>query len=94
MLSRLSAVPLYDRSNSEIMLTWLVVAGLSIRSVSDAGLAQHSRFASNLQQSRSQMTAGGGSLAAFSFPQAARAAGGAADNSLPAVQEEEEDLYS
>ena len=40
------------------------------------------------------MTAGGGSLAAFSFPQAARAAGGAADNSLPAVQEEEEDLYS
>merc|ERR1712100_158282 len=40
------------------------------RSVSDRDLAQYSSFAANLQQSRSQMTAGGGSLSTFQFPQA------------------------
>jgi len=39
------------------------------RSVSDNDLAQYSRFAQNLQQSRATLTTGGGSLANFSFPQ-------------------------
>ena len=39
------------------------------RSVSDNDLAQYSRFAQNLQQSRSQLTTGGGSLNSFQFPQ-------------------------
>ena len=60
------------------------------RSVSDNDLAQYSRFAQNLQQSRSQLSTGGGSLGTFSFPQA-QAAGG---SGTAAVDEEEEDLYS
>ena len=61
------------------------------RSVSDNDLAQYSRFAQNLQQSRSQLTTGGGSLGTFSFPQA-QAAGGAAG--VAGAAAEEEDLYS
>lgn len=38
------------------------------RSVSDRDLAQYSSFAMNLQQSRSQLNAAGGSLGNFSFP--------------------------
>ena len=60
------------------------------RSVSDNDLAQYSRFAQNLQQSRSQLSTGGGSLGTFSFPQA-QAAGG---SGAVAVDDEEEDLYS
>ena len=65
------------------------------RSVSDNDLAQYSRFAQNLQQSRSQMTAGGGSLNSFQFPQAAGSgsASGAGAGSASA-QDDEEDLYS
>merc|ERR1711871_37946 len=60
------------------------------RSVSDRDLAQYSSFASTLQQSRAQLTSGGGSLATFQFPQAqvqaqAAAAGGA--------DADEDDLY-
>lgn len=47
------------------------------RSVSDRDLAQYSSFAQTLQQSRSQLTTGGGSLATFQFPAARRAQGGA-----------------
>ena len=72
------------------------------RSVSDNDLAQYSRFAQNLQQSRSQMTAGGGSLANFSFPQAPRGASGSTFGVSPAAAaggavggaDDEEDLYS
>jgi transitional endoplasmic reticulum ATPase len=69
------------------------------RSVSDRDLAQYSQFAQNLQQSRSQLTSGGGSLASFQFPQAQRGAGGGSGgvqhNRPGAIQEEEEeDLYS
>ena len=60
------------------------------RSVSDNDLAQYSRFAQNLQQSRSQLSTGGGSLGTFSFPQA-QAAGA---SGTAAVDDEEEDLYS
>lgn len=62
------------------------------RSVSDRDLAQYGSFAQNLQQSRSQLSTGGGSLSTFSFPQGASSnAGGAA----AAMQEDdEEDLYS
>ena len=62
------------------------------RSVSDNDLAQYSRFAQNLQQSRSQLSTGGGSLGTFSFPQA-QAAGGSGVAGA-AADEEEEDLYS
>lgn len=69
------------------------------RSVSDRDLAQYSSFAVGLQQSRSQLTTGGGSLATFQFPRAAGggAAGGA--GAAPAggdmqSAEDEEDLYS
>ena len=62
------------------------------RSVSDNDLAQYSRFAQNLQQSRSQLSTGGGSLGTFSFPQA-QAAGGSGTAGAGA-NEEEEDLYS
>ena len=62
------------------------------RSVSDNDLAQYSRFAQNLQQSRSQLSTGGGSLGTFSFPQAA-AAGGSGTGAA-AADEDEEDLYS
>ena len=72
------------------------------RSVSDNDLAQYSRFAQTLQQSRSTLTSGGASLATFQFPQnrGAGAGGGAAghavggSNFAAAAQEEEEDLYS
>ena len=62
------------------------------RSVSDNDLAQYSRFAQNLQQSRSQLSTGGGSLGTFSFPQAQNAG----TTGAPAGQadEEEDDLYS
>jgi transitional endoplasmic reticulum ATPase len=62
------------------------------RSVSDNDLAQYSRFAQNLQQSRSQMTAAGGSLASFSFPQSQQSA--AAGGASSAAVDDEEDLYS
>jgi len=60
------------------------------RSVSDRDLAQYSSFAQTLQQSRANITSGGGSLATFQFPQAqvqaqAAAAGGA--------DADEDDLY-
>jgi transitional endoplasmic reticulum ATPase len=62
------------------------------RSVSDRDLAQYSAFSQTLQQSRSQLTAAGGSLSTFQFPAGAPAVGGAGNH---AVQEEdEEDLYS
>eukprot|EP00388_Colpodella_angusta_P040303 GDKK01049816.1.p1 GENE.GDKK01049816.1~~GDKK01049816.1.p1 ORF type:complete len:231 (+),score=55.52 GDKK01049816.1:1-693(+) len=62
------------------------------RSVSDRDLAQYSSFSQTLQQSRSQLTAAGGSLSTFQFPAGAPAAHGAAGH---AVQEDdEEDLYS
>jgi transitional endoplasmic reticulum ATPase len=57
------------------------------RSVSDRDLAQYSSFAQTLQQSRANITAGGGSLASFAFPAPQPAASGVA-------QDEEEDLYS
>lgn len=60
------------------------------RSVSDRDLAQYSSFAQNLQQSRSQLTSGGGSLSTFQFPQGAPHA-----NAPGAIAEDdEEDLYS
>ena len=62
------------------------------RSVSDNDLAQYSRFAQNLQQSRSQLSTGGGSLGTFSFPQAQNATGTGAP--AGAADEEEDDLYS
>jgi transitional endoplasmic reticulum ATPase len=62
------------------------------RSVSDNDLAQYSRFAQNLQQSRSQLSTGGGSLGTFSFPQAAAAGGSGAG--AAAADEDEDDLYS
>jgi len=63
------------------------------RSVSDRDLAQYSSFAQTLQQSRSQLTSGGGSLSTFQFPRNANAAPGS--QSGPHRQEdEEEDLYS
>jgi transitional endoplasmic reticulum ATPase len=80
------------------------------RSVSDRDLAQYSSFAQTLQQSRSQLTTGGGSLATFQFPGARRGGGGAgagagAGGAQPGAgagaapmsasnEEEEEDLYS
>eukprot|EP01040_Poterioochromonas_malhamensis_P000825 gene825-878_t len=63
------------------------------RSVSDRDLAQYSSFAQTLQQSRSQLTSGGGSLSTFQFPRNANA--GPGSQSGPNRQEEEEeDLYS
>jgi transitional endoplasmic reticulum ATPase len=68
------------------------------RSVSDRDLAQYSSFAQNLQQSRSQLTTGGGSLSTFQFPRNANAppganqGGGGAGGNMQ--EEEEEDLYS
>ena len=75
------------------------------RSVSDRDLAQYSSFAQNLQQARSQMSAAGGSLSTFSFPQqigggaggagGVGASGGAAAGPGGAMQDDdEEDLYS
>ena len=59
------------------------------RSVSDNDLAQYSRFATNLQQSRAQMTSSGGALNTFSFPQNNSSSGAAA-----ATADDDEDLYS
>lgn len=67
------------------------------RSVSDRDLAQYSSFAQNLQQSRAQLTSGGGSLSTFQFPRNHNAGGGIGGGpaSANAMQEdEEEDLYS
>eukprot|EP01041_Mallomonas_annulata_P001179 gene1179-2294_t len=61
------------------------------RSVSDRDLAQYSSFAQNLQQSRSQLSTGGGSLGTFQFPQRSQAAAGTSSSQM---QEDEEDLYS
>jgi len=62
------------------------------RSVSDRDLAQYSAFSQTLQQSRSQLTAAGGSLSTFQFPAGAPAAHGAAAGAIQ--EEDEEDLYS
>jgi len=70
------------------------------RSVSDRDLAQYSSFAVGLQQSRSQLTTGGGSLATFQFPRApggGAPGGGAAGNAGAGDMQsadDEEDLYS
>ena len=64
------------------------------RSVSDRDLAQYSSFAQNLQQSRSQLTSGGGSLGNFQFPQRAQANYSGAGNANAGMTEDEEDLYS
>ena len=66
------------------------------RSVSDRDLAQYSSFAQNLQQSRSQLTTGGGSLGAFQFPQRAAGGHGAhAETGYEMQQDDgEDDLYS
>lgn len=65
------------------------------RSVSDRDLAQYSSFAQNLQQSRSQLTSGGGSLSTFQFPQGAPRGGLGHANAPGAIAEDdEEDLYS
>jgi transitional endoplasmic reticulum ATPase len=65
------------------------------RSVSDRDLAQYSSFANNLQQSRSQLTTGGGSLGTFQFPQQrgnnANVSHSAGNN---AADDDEEDLYN
>merc|ERR1712137_991301 len=64
------------------------------RSVSDRDLAQYSSFAQNLQQSRSQLTSGGGSLSTFQFPQGAPRGGHGHANAPGAIAEDdEEDLY-
>jgi len=47
------------------------------RSVSDRDLQQYSSFAMTLQQSRSQLTSAGGSLASFQFPRRQGGQGGA-----------------
>jgi len=63
------------------------------RSVSDRDLQQYSTFAQTLQQARSQVSAGGGSLSNFTFPSrggpttSVAGMGGAADD-------DEDDLYS
>lgn len=64
------------------------------RSVSDRDLAQYSSFAQNLQQSRSQMTSGGGSLANFRFPGAAPTAATGGAGGVAMQDDDEEDLYS
>ena len=66
------------------------------RSVSDRDLAQYSSFAMTLQQSRSQLTSAGGSLATFQFPSRAGADGTATAGGVPqpSSNEDEEDLYS
>jgi transitional endoplasmic reticulum ATPase len=61
------------------------------RSVSDQQLMQYSAFATTLQQARSTVTATGGSLASFAFPdQNASVPSGAAGGD----DDDEEDLYS
>jgi transitional endoplasmic reticulum ATPase len=61
------------------------------RSVSDRDLAEYSSFASNLQQARSQLSTGSGSLATFSFPQNRSHV---PSHHNAAAQDDEEDLYS
>jgi len=61
------------------------------RSVSDKDLKQYSSFAQTLQQARSQITGGSGSLANFSFP-APNANASQANGTTQ--EDEEEDLYS
>lgn len=68
------------------------------RSVSDRDLAQYSSFANNLQQARSQLTSGGGSLSTFQFPRA-RSVGQAqhttdVNHQGRPMEEDEEDLYN
>lgn len=58
------------------------------RSVSDRNLQQYSTFAQTLQQARSQISVGGGSLSTFSFPASSAQAG--ATNAV----DDEDDLYS
>lgn len=64
------------------------------RSVSDRDLAQYSQFAQNLQQSRSQLTSGGGSLSTFQFPQQQSSYTGSAVTGTTMQEDDEEDLYS
>jgi len=65
------------------------------RSVSDRDLAQYSSFAQNLQQARSNITSGGGSLGSFQFPQRQHSGGSGAASGAAAVQDEDEDdLYN
>ena len=59
------------------------------RSVSDRDLQQYSTFAQTLQQARSTVSVGGGSLSSFSFPNR-----GGVPNAGGAIVEEEDDLYS
>ncbi len=63
------------------------------RSVSDRDLAQYSSFSQNLQQSRSQLTSGGGSLGTFTFPQNPHQTTNNGE-ATTMQQDEEEDLYS
>jgi len=53
------------------------------RSVSDRDLAQYSSFSMTLQQSRSQLTSAGGSLATFQFPRRQGGSGGAPGGGAP-----------
>ena len=62
------------------------------RSVSDRDLAQYSSFAQTLQQSRSQITSGGGSLGSFQFP--TNAVSQAVSGESSGAADDEEDLYS
>lgn len=67
------------------------------RSVSDEQLAQYSNFAINLNQARSQLTAAGGSLSSFAFPQRSASGGsGTLGGGVPQASavDEDEDLYS
>jgi len=65
------------------------------RSVADKDLAQYAQFAQNLNQSRAQMTAGGGSLDTFSFPQQHSSSPRSnSSNSRPAAQEDDDDIYA
>jgi len=61
------------------------------RSVSDKDLAQYSSFAQTLQQARSKVTGGSGSLSSFRFPTRNN---NATSGNTNAEEEEEEDLYS
>jgi transitional endoplasmic reticulum ATPase len=62
------------------------------RSVSDRDLAQYSSFAQTMNQSRAQITAGGASLGAFTFPASNNAS--ASTSGAAAAADDEEDLYS
>mmetsp|Transcript_13623 Transcript_13623/g.14159 ORF Transcript_13623/g.14159 Transcript_13623/m.14159 type:complete len:799 (-) Transcript_13623:142-2538(-) len=62
------------------------------RSVSDRDLAEYSSFANNLQQARSQLSTGTGSLSTFQFPQ--NRSHVPSSNHAVVTEEDEEDLYS